>query len=125
MTDLEDLIVKEARQQGHQPNQDAIRQAGIDLAGATMTSQGLINLPGRGVISPADFTRSLRQSMPDAFCAIDDHQDHPASDTLTERWRAEIATSRKQARITGADLARYTGVTREHIEERQRVAQEQ
>lgn len=37
MADLEDLILKEANRQGQQPNQDAIRQAGIELAGAAMT----------------------------------------------------------------------------------------
>ncbi|SFM56992.1 hypothetical protein SAMN05216573_102592 [Bradyrhizobium sp. Rc3b] len=42
-------------------------------------------------------------------------------DTLTERWSAEIAASRKRPRI---DPTRYTGVTRQHLEERQRASQE-
>jgi hypothetical protein len=90
MTDLEDLIVKEANRQGCAPNLEAIRQAGIDLAGATMTSQGLIHLPGRGSISPADFTRSLRHRMPESFGELNAK---PASNNLTERMRALVARS--------------------------------
>lgn len=42
---------------------------------------------------------------------------------LTAAMMAEVTASRKQARITDADLARYTGVTRQHMEERRRAAQ--
>lgn len=42
---------------------------------------------------------------------------------LTAAMMAEVAASRKQARITDADLDRYTGVTRQHMEERRRATQ--
>lgn len=42
---------------------------------------------------------------------------------LTAAMMAEVAASRKQARITDADLDRYTGVARQHMEERRRAAQ--
>ncbi|MHC2841708.1 hypothetical protein [Bradyrhizobium diazoefficiens] len=121
MADLESLILTEAHRQGCQPDQHAIRQASIDLAGAVLTSQGLIHLPGLGAISAADFTRSLRARMPEAFSTIDDKPQRPAGN-LTAAMMAEVAASRKQARITDADLARFSGVTREHIEERLRAA---
>jgi hypothetical protein len=60
MQDLEFLILTEARRQGVKPNADAVRQAGIDLAGSALTEQGLILMPGKGAISPADYVRSLR-----------------------------------------------------------------
>lgn len=124
MTDLETLIVNEADRQGRRANQDAIRQAGSDLAGASLTGQGLINLPGRGCISPADFVRDLHNRMPEGFSAIDSEAPTAkAAGTLTERYRAEIAASRTQSRITEADLARYTGLTRKYMEERQLAAQ--
>lgn len=105
MTDLEDLIVKEARQQGHQPDQRAVMQAGIDLAGAILTAEGLIHLPGRGVIAPADFVRSLRSTMPAAFSPVTD--DKPATtsnerrsgETRTAHMRRLIEAGRKQPRM--------------------------
>lgn len=118
MSDLETLIVKEADRQGRRANQDAIRQASIDLAGASLTSQGLINLPGRGCISPADFVRDLHSRMPECFGTDSEAPTAKAAGNLTERYRAEIAASRKQSRITEADLAKYSGITRQHLEER-------
>ncbi|AJA62859.1 hypothetical protein [Bradyrhizobium japonicum] len=119
MTDLETLIVKEADRQGRRANQDAIRQAGVDLAGASLTSQGLISLPGRGCISPADFVRDLHSRMPECFGTIDSEPPTAkAAGNLTERYKAEIAASRTRSRITEADLARYSGITRQHLEER-------
>jgi hypothetical protein len=95
MQDLEFLILTEARRQGVKPNADAVRQAGIDLAGSALTEQGLILMPGKGAISPADFVRSLRNRLPEAFGSIDDKPaGKPAK--LTERMRAEIAASRKR-----------------------------
>lgn len=124
MTDLETLIMKAADRQGRRANQDAIRQAGVELAGASLTSQGLINLPGRGCISPADFVRDLHSRMPEVFGSIDsDAPTARAAGTLTERYRAEIAASRKQGNITEADIAKYSGITRQHLEERYRAAQ--
>ncbi|MHC2337875.1 hypothetical protein [Bradyrhizobium sp. USDA 4454] len=121
MTDhLEDLIAKEARRQGHQPNQDAIRQAGIDLAGAAMTSQGLIHLPGRGAISPADFVRSLRSTMPAAFTPATDNK---PTGNLTDEMRREVASNRRERALPADWLARRqnaTGVTLEHMAERER-----
>lgn len=98
MTDLESLVMTEAHRQGYQPDQHAIRQAGIDLAGAALTSQGLIHMPGKGSISPADFVHSLRNHMPEAFGSLDDRPHRPVG-TLTERYRSEIAASRKQNRM--------------------------
>ncbi|MCK1366430.1 hypothetical protein [Bradyrhizobium sp. 62] len=122
MADLETFILAESRRQGCQPDQRAIRQAGIDLAGAVLTSQGLIHLPGLGAISASDFTRSLRARMPEAFTTTEDEPQRPVGN-LTSTMMAEVAASRKQARITDADLARFTGVTRQHMEERRRAAQ--
>src|SRR3954447_9381346 len=111
MTDhLETLILTEARRQGFQPDQHAMQKAAVDLCGASLT-QGLIHLPNVGTISPADFVRSLRNSIPESFGNLDDKpvgalsDDRPAG-TITERYLAEIAASRKQARITDADLNR-------------------
>ncbi|MCK1658542.1 hypothetical protein [Bradyrhizobium sp. 151] len=116
---LESLILTEARRQNLQPNADAVRQAAIDLAGASLTSQNLIHLPGKGSISPADYIRSLRDQMPEGFGSIDNKAPSARdAGNLTERYRAEIAASRKQSRITEADLARFSGVTRQHLEER-------
>ena len=124
MTDhLEDLIMTEARRQGYQLNAEAMRKAAVDLCGSNLTAQNLIHMPGKGSISPADFVRSLRIQMPEGFGSLD-HEDQAgqANGTLTERYRADIAASRKQARISDADLARFTGITRQHMEERQRAA---
>lgn len=105
MADLESLIVSEARRQGHQPDRHAIMQAAIDLAGATMTNQGLINLPGRGSISPADFVRSLRHTMPAAFTPVSEDKQTTATDerrlgeTLTAQMRRVVEASRKPARM--------------------------
>lgn len=107
MADLESLIVAEARRQGHQPDQHAVMQAGIDLAGATMTSQGLINMPGRGSISPADFVRSLRNTMPAAFTPVSVSGDRATTateerrsgETLTAHMRRLVEASRKPARM--------------------------
>ncbi|WP_340671108.1 hypothetical protein [Bradyrhizobium ottawaense] len=116
---LETLILTEARRQNLRANADAVRQAAIDLAGASLTPQNLIHLPGKGSISPADYIRSLRDQMPEGFGSIDNESPTAkAAGTLTERYKAEIAASRTQSRITEADLARYSGVTRQHLEER-------
>ena len=120
---LESMILTEARRLGFQPDQHAMQKAAVDLCGASLTSQGLIHLPNVGTISPADFVRSLRNQMPEGFGSIDnENPTAKAAGTLTERYRAEITASRKHARITDADLARYTGITRQHMEERQRAA---
>lgn len=121
---LESLILTEARRRNLRPNADAVRQAAIDMAGARLTPQNLIHLPGKGSISPADYIRSLRDQMPEGFGSVDNETSPArAADTLTERYRAEIAASRKQGHITDADLNRYSGLTRQYMEERQRAAQ--
>jgi hypothetical protein len=121
---LESLILTEARRQNLLPNADAVRQAAVDLAGASLTPQNLIHLPGKGSISPADYIRSLRDQMPEGFGSIDSEAPSAkAAGNLTERYKAEIAASRKQSRITEADLAKYSGITRQHLEERYRAAQ--
>lgn len=94
---------------------------GIDAL-APRFSTGLVL--GHGVVSHdgkplIDELRALASDPENArFFANLVKADKPG--TLTERYRAEIAASRKQARI---DLSRYSGVTREHLEERQRASQ--
>ncbi|WP_439373828.1 hypothetical protein [Bradyrhizobium sp. DASA03120] len=123
-THLEDRFVAECRRQGFQPDQHAMQKAAIDLCGAKLTSDGLIHLPNIGSISPGDFVRSMRDQMPEGFGSIDDEvPTAKAAGTLTERYRAEIAASRKQGHITDADLNRYSGLTRQYMEERQRATQ--
>lgn len=94
--DIESLIVKEAGRQGLKLNEAVVRQAAIDLAGGSLTAQGLIHLPGRGSISPADFTRSLRAQMPEGFSTLDDKPAIEPTANLTESMRREVAASRKQ-----------------------------
>lgn len=124
MTDLETLIVKEAERQGRRANQDAIRQAGVDLAGGSMTPQGLINLPGRGCISPADFVRDLHNRMPEAFAIVADEGTSEATAcNLTERMRQEVAATRRQRALPSDWLAvrsKATGITAQHMAERER-----
>ena len=96
MSDIESLIVKEANRQGVMPNETVVRQASIDLAGASLTPQGLINLPGRGAISPADFTRSLRATMPGCFSPLDAEPVAKPTTTLTERYKSEIEANRRK-----------------------------
>lgn len=105
MTDIESLVMTEAHRQGFQPDQHAVRQAGVDLAGAVLTNQGLINMPGRGCISPADFVRSLRNTMPAAFTPVSDDKQTTATDerrsgeTLTAHMTRLVEASRKPARM--------------------------
>ncbi|WP_063981690.1 hypothetical protein [Bradyrhizobium sp.] len=93
---------------------------GIDVLSARF-STGLVL--GHGVVSHdgkplIDELRALASDPENArFFANPVKTDKPG--TLTERYRAEIAASRNQARITDADLTRYTGITREHLQERQ------
>lgn len=124
MTDhLEGLVLAEARKQGRQPNQDAIRQAGIDLAGAQLTPEKLIQVPGRGVIAPADFVRDLHERMPHAFTGLDEEAAEEATSTsLTERMRREITATRRQRALPSDWLtvrSKATGVTALHMAERQ------
>jgi hypothetical protein len=117
MTDLEDLIVKEASRQGFKPNEAVVRQASIDLAGAVLTQQGLIQLPGRGSISPADYVRSLHSQMPAAFSTLAD--DKPIQSTghsgLTAAYITELAANRNRR----VDASKFSGLTRQYIEENQ------
>ncbi len=118
MTDIEDLILKEARRQGVMPNADAVRQAGIDLAGAVLTGDGLISLPGRGAISPADFTRSLRRAMPNGFVSIADRpatsDERRSGETMTDFMRRQVEAGRKQLQLPDdweQVRSRYIGLT--------------
>ncbi|WP_407155077.1 hypothetical protein [Bradyrhizobium sp. STM 3557] len=100
MTDLESLVVEAAKQQGYGVTADAIRQAAADLAGAVLTPQGLIMLPGKGALAAADYARALRAAMPSAFRPLDTgrHGDRPSGNvTMTEQMRAAVAASRRQA----------------------------
>ncbi|WKA29337.1 hypothetical protein [Bradyrhizobium roseum] len=119
MTDLEDRFVAECRRQGFQPDQNAMQKAAIALAGSKQTPEGLIHLCNVGVISPADFARSLRNGMPEAFAALAD--DKPAKSTghhsgLTKQYTDEIAANRNKSRL---DASKFTGMTRRFIEENQ------
>jgi hypothetical protein len=129
MTDhLEDMVLMEARRQGYQPDQHAMRQSAIDLAGSVMTGDGLIAMPGRGSISPADFVRWLRNAMPMAFSALDDDKlqaealsdGRPAGGTLTDRMRAEVNANRKRSMPTDWKQVRSKyaagSVTAEHMD---------
>lgn len=114
MNDLEDLVLKEANRQGYQPGQDAIRQAAIDLAGASLVEGGLIALPGLGSITPADFVRSLRKQMPDAFKTAGEQ----AKGNLTQRMQAELAARRRSLPADWDSVyKRMTGLTREMMAE--------
>ncbi|MGY0572404.1 hypothetical protein ACTGJ9_016110 [Bradyrhizobium sp. RDM12] len=115
------VVLKGLLQQHGLPD---LSREGIDALAARF-STGLVL--GHGVVSHdgkplIDELRALASDPKNArFFSKPVTADKPS--TLTERYRAEIAASRKQARITDADLVRYTGVTREHIQERQRAAQ--
>jgi len=103
----------------------ALSPEGVDALSARF-SAGLVI--GHGVVSHdgkplIDELRALA-SKPENARFFVNHAKADKPGTLTERYRAEIAASRKQAGITDADLARYSGVTRQHMEERQRAAQE-
>jgi hypothetical protein len=82
---------------------------------------GVVSFDGKPLIN------ALRAIFADAdnrrFFVSDHKGEAQGASTLTERYRAEIAESRKKDDITDADLARYTGITRQHMEERRRAAQ--
>lgn len=117
------VVIKGLLQQHGLPD---LSPEGIDALSARF-STGLVL--GHGVVSHdgkplIDELQALASAPENArFFANLVKADKPG--TLTERYRAEIAASRKQARITDFDLVRYTGVTREHMQERQRAAQGQ
>ncbi|MGO4712535.1 hypothetical protein [Bradyrhizobium sp. 2TAF24] len=124
MTDIESLILAEARRQGYQPNADAVRQASIDLAGSVMTSDGLIAMPGRGSVSKADFVTSLRNHLPGAFLKV---QDTPAAsderrpgETLTDFMRRRVEADRKRSVPDDWDEVRskVTGLTAQMMDAR-------
>lgn len=99
MADLENLIVAEARKHGFAVTADAVMQSAIDLAGGTMTNEGLISLPGRGTISIRDYARALQASMPAAFRPLDADQPEAKPGSLTEAMRQEVAASRRKTAL--------------------------
>jgi hypothetical protein len=115
--DIEDAVVAACRKLGVRPNSNAMMQVAIDLAGSTM-GDGILVLPDGGPLSPLDYADKLHSRMPEAFSGIDDKPDTKQVVTLTQKYQAEIAASRKRPSITDADLTRYTGITRQHMEER-------
>jgi hypothetical protein len=121
---LETLILTEARKQGCQPNTDAMRQATIHLAGATLNDQGLIHLPNVGSIAPADFIRSLRSQAPESFAALSDKPPvTKSSGNLTADMKAEVAANRRQRALPSdwwAVRSNTTGTTAQHMAERER-----
>jgi hypothetical protein len=123
MTDLENLILTEARKQGVKPNADAVMKASIDLAGAVLASDGLISLPGRGSISPADFTRSLRRAMPEGFTPVTDKpatsDERRSGESMTDHMRRLVAAGRKRSFPDFWEQlrARATGLTKACMDE--------
>lgn len=120
---IENLIMAETARQGVKPNAEAVQKAVIELAGAALTTGGLIHLPGRGTISPADFVRSLRASMPEAFAGLEHKSDTNQAGSLTERYRAEIAANPSKRALPTDWLAvrsKATGITSQHMAERER-----
>jgi hypothetical protein len=107
---LEDMFVAECRRQGLQPSADAMRQAAVDLCGSAVTNGGLIAMPGKGSISPADFVRSLRNHMPESFGSLNDKSQ---AVSLTERMRREIAANpNRSLPADWSDVrSRMTGLT--------------
>ena len=99
---------------------------GVDALSARFAT-GLVL--GHGVVSHngRPLIDDLRALFADAeskrlFVTQCDDQTHDRSaGNLTAAMMAEVAASRQQARINDADLARYSGVTRQHMEERQRA----
>jgi hypothetical protein len=100
---IENLVVDTARKQGVKPTAEIMREVVVTLCGATMTSSGLIHLPGKGVLSASDLVRGLRSLKPEAFLPIEADADQPkenppAGANLTEFMRQQIeATRRKRA----------------------------
>ncbi|WP_316158585.1 MULTISPECIES: hypothetical protein [unclassified Bradyrhizobium] len=124
MTDLENLIVVEARKLGFAVTADAVMQSAIDLAGGGMTEQGYISLPGKGVLSPSNYVSALRAAMPTAFRPLDAEPEAtpPGNLTLTEAMRREVAATRRKAALPddwNAVRERYAAgsVTRKHMDE--------
>jgi len=99
MTGIETIVVKAAASQGWQATAEAVRQATIDLAGSVISDQGLIVIPGKGAISPGDYATSLRTAMPTAFRPKTDQPAETSEDNLTERYRAEIAATRRKSAL--------------------------
>jgi restriction endonuclease Mrr len=97
---IEDLFVAECRRQGHQPGQNVMREAGITLAGSSLTAQGLVSLPSKGVISLSDLVRSLHSQMPESFSEISaDKPGTQQAGNLTEAMRLEVAETRQARRL--------------------------
>jgi hypothetical protein len=123
MTDIENLVMKEACQLGLRPNADAVRRAGIDLAGSVMTTDGLIAMPGKGSIHPADFVRSLRNAMPESFAAIADKpatsDERQSGETLTDFMRRQVEAGRKRGLPADWDQirSRAIGLTKRCMDE--------
>jgi hypothetical protein len=118
------VVLKGLLQQHGMP---ALTSEGVDALSAKFEARLVI---GNGVVSfdGKPLIDALQAIYADAdnrrfFIGDQKSQDQKAGN-LSERYRSEIAESRKQARITDADLARYSGVTRQHMKERQRAAQE-
>ncbi|WP_157158401.1 hypothetical protein [Bradyrhizobium genomosp. III] len=86
---------------------------------------GVVSFEGKPLIDALRALHADAEAGKRFFASSQGSQDHDPAGNLTGRYRAEVAASRKQARITDADLARYTGITRQHIEHRQRAAREQ
>lgn len=111
---LEDMILTEAHRQGIQPNVEAMRLAAVDLAGASLTAQNLIYLPGKGSISPADYVRSLHAQAPERFSNLGDKPVQSTGHTgLTARYIAELSASKRKP----IDASRFSGLTRRYLEE--------
>jgi hypothetical protein len=100
-----------------------VRQAGIDLAGSSLTAQGLIAMPGKGTLSTADFVRSLRNTMPQAFVPVIDKpatsEGRRSGETLTSYMRREVESGLKRPLPEDWDQIRtkVTGLTARMMDE--------
>ena len=119
------VVVKGLLQQHGMP---ALTPEGVDalsmrFEAGLVIGNGVVSFEGKPLI---DSLRAIYADAENRRFFVGDQKGHDQqAGTLTERYRAEIAENRKRARITDADLARYRGVTREHMRERQRAAQQE
>jgi hypothetical protein len=120
--DIEDSFVAACRQLGFQPDANAMRRAGTDLAGSAM-AEGSIVMPDKRSISPTDFAKSLKAAMPESFAAIADKPatsgERRSDESMTDYMRRELAASRTRLPADfEARRQRSTGLTRVMLDAR-------
>lgn len=118
------VVVKGLLQQHGMP---ALTPEGVDalstrFAAGLVIGNGVVSFNGQPLI---DSLRAIQADAENRRFFVGDQTGPEQAGNLTQRYCIEIAESRKRARITDADVARYRGVTREHLQERQRAAQQE